>query len=185
MPKVVEERCGHDSHLEKILTVVVEQIKMQHDEIKSMFATLSRSQGGTVQDASKDQYDQLSRDVQKFASDEETGKKFQGNETCYVTEGANLLGSEWCIQLPAYKKLKNKYHCRKETREEEFRAEVVAYLKKQYAEVFKCGLGKRTKSKAKLSLKEQAIPVFKKKRPVPYATAPEWRQKSIGWLPKE
>ncbi|CAJ0596907.1 unnamed protein product [Cylicocyclus nassatus] len=105
--------------------------------------------------------------------DRVTGKMVHGKGTCYVTEGSNLLGLEWCIQLPAYKKLKDKYHCRKVTSEEEIRAEVVADLKKKYGEVFSSDLGKCTKSKAKLVLKSDAVPVFKKKRPVPYASAPE------------
>ncbi|VDM76121.1 unnamed protein product [Strongylus vulgaris] len=79
-----------------------------------------------------------------FAVRDRIGKNIQGNGTCYVTEGTNLLGLEWCIQFLAYKELKNKYHCRK----------------------------------------EQAVPVFKKKRPVPYATAPELEEE-IDWLVAE
>ncbi|KHJ98404.1 hypothetical protein OESDEN_01612 [Oesophagostomum dentatum] len=44
--------------------------------------------------------------------DPTTGSTIQGNGLCYVTESANLLGLEWCIQLPAYQQLKEKYHCR-------------------------------------------------------------------------
>ncbi|VDM83794.1 unnamed protein product [Strongylus vulgaris] len=55
---------------------MVEQVKMQHDEMKSMFVTFCYSQGDAVQDASKDHYDQLSSDVQRFASDEEKGNTF-------------------------------------------------------------------------------------------------------------
>ncbi|KAK6741906.1 hypothetical protein RB195_009650 [Necator americanus] len=91
-----------------------------------------------------------------------TGKNILGNGTCNVTEGTNLLGLEWCIQLPAYKELKDKYHCRMVTKEEANREEIIADLKKQYAEVFKCGLGRCVKTKAKLLLKDNAVPVFKK-----------------------
>ncbi|KAK6023245.1 hypothetical protein OSTOST_11030 [Ostertagia ostertagi] len=44
--------------------------------------------------------------------DRTTGKQFRGNGYCYVTESTNLLGLEWCVQLPAYKELQEKYHCR-------------------------------------------------------------------------
>ncbi|KAK6754871.1 hypothetical protein RB195_013696 [Necator americanus] len=100
---------------------------------------------------------------------QEKPDKIQGNGTCYVTESTNLLGLEWCIQLPAYKELKDKYHCRIATKEEANREEIIADLKKQYAEVFKCGLGRYVKTKAKLLLRDDAVPVFKKKRPVPFA----------------
>ncbi|KHJ76848.1 hypothetical protein OESDEN_23532 [Oesophagostomum dentatum] len=104
--------------------------------------------------------------------DRMTGSTIQGNGLCYVTESANLLGLEWCIQLPAYQQLKEQYHCRLVAEGESKRAEFVADLKKQFAEVFKCELGRCTKTKAKLILKDNAIPVFKKKRPVPYASVP-------------
>ncbi|EYC38278.1 hypothetical protein Y032_0727g1871 [Ancylostoma ceylanicum] len=105
-------------------------------------------------------------------TDRATGESIQGNGTCYVTESTNVLGLQWCIQLLAYKELKDKYHCRLVTQEGTNRAETVADLKKQYAEVFKCGLGRCTKTKAKLLLKNNAVPDFKKKRPVPYASVP-------------
>ena len=41
--------------------------------------------------------------------DRTTGETIQGQGLCYVTESTNLLGLEWCIQLPAYKELKEKY----------------------------------------------------------------------------
>ena len=105
--------------------------------------------------------------------DRTTGETIQGQGLCYVTESTNLLGLEWCIQLPAYKELKEKYHCRMVAQEGWKRAEFVADLKKQFAEVFKSELGRCTKTKAKLLLKDNAVPVFKKKRPVPYASVPD------------
>ncbi|KAK6764580.1 hypothetical protein RB195_024779 [Necator americanus] len=59
------------------------------------------------------------------------------------------------------------------TKEEANREEIIADLKKQYAEVFKCGLGKCVKNEAKLLLRDNALPVFKKKRPVPFASVPD------------
>ncbi|PIO61230.1 hypothetical protein TELCIR_17254 [Teladorsagia circumcincta] len=50
-----------------------------------------------------------------------------------------------------------------------YREEIVAKLKNNYADVFKTGLGRCTKTKATLQLKPDAHPVLNKKRPVPYA----------------
>ncbi|KAK6750393.1 hypothetical protein RB195_002394 [Necator americanus] len=85
----------------------------------------------------------------------------------------NLLGLEWYIQPPVYKELKNKYNCRMVTKEEANREEIIADLRKQQGEVFKCGLGRCVKTKAKLLLRDNAVPVFKKKRPVPIASVPD------------
>nr|CDJ90128.1 RNA-directed DNA polymerase (reverse transcriptase) domain containing protein [Haemonchus contortus] len=49
------------------------------------------------------------------------------------------------------------------------REEIVAKLKINYADVFRAGLGRCTKTKATLQLKPDAHPIFKKKRPVPFA----------------
>lgn len=45
-------------------------------------------------------------------------------------------------------------------------------LERQYPEVFQPGLGKCTKMKAEIRLKPDAKPIFRKARPVPYATLP-------------
>ncbi|XGW10498.1 hypothetical protein V3C99_012186 [Haemonchus contortus] len=105
--------------------------------------------------------------------DRTNGEQNHGNGYCYVTESTNLLGLEWCTQLPAYKELQEKYHCRMVKDSEAIRNSLVADLMKQYAEVFKSELGLCRKAKAKLFLKENAIPVFKKKRPVPFASIPD------------
>ncbi|PIO54458.1 hypothetical protein TELCIR_24179, partial [Teladorsagia circumcincta] len=105
--------------------------------------------------------------------DHTTGNQFRGSGYCYVTESTNLLGLEWCVQLPAYKQLQEKYHCRMVSEADTIRSALVADLKKQYAEIFKCELGRCKKRKAKLFLREGAVPVFKKRRPVPYASIPE------------
>ena len=119
MPKASEERHGHDS-LEKVLSVMVDQMRLQQEEMKlhmqlqqeqmqarlqaqqeqmqvqlqaqqeqmqmqwqaqqeqmkTLVTALTSNQRVAVQDASKDQYDQLSKDVQKFTLDEETGNTF-------------------------------------------------------------------------------------------------------------
>ncbi|KAK6019330.1 hypothetical protein OSTOST_15039, partial [Ostertagia ostertagi] len=81
--------------------------------------------------------------------DRTTGKQFRGNGYCYVTESTNLLGLEWCVQLPAYKELQEKYHCRMVSEADTIRSSLVGDLKKQYAEIFKCELGRCKKRKAK------------------------------------
>ncbi|PIO75597.1 hypothetical protein TELCIR_02348 [Teladorsagia circumcincta] len=35
-----------------------------------------------------------------------------GRGNCYVTEATDLLGLEWCIQMPDYRQLKDQYNCR-------------------------------------------------------------------------
>ncbi|KAL6731503.1 hypothetical protein Aduo_002362 [Ancylostoma duodenale] len=102
-----------------------------------------------------------------------TGITIQGNGTYYVTESTDLLGLEWYIQPPAYKELRDEYHCRMVIQEEANRADAIADLKKQYAEVFKCGIGRCTKTKTKLLLRNNAVPVFKRKRLIPYASVPD------------
>ncbi|KHJ88656.1 reverse transcriptase, partial [Oesophagostomum dentatum] len=83
-----------------------------------------------------------------------TGGTIQGKGLCYVTESTNLLGLEWCIQLPAYKELKEKYHCR-----------MVAQGESQSHHGLEEAVCR--------SLQDNAVPVFKKKRPVPYASVPD------------
>ncbi|VDO84060.1 unnamed protein product [Haemonchus placei] len=64
-----------------------------------------------------------------------SGKQHHGNGYCYVTESTNLLGLEWCTQLPAYKELQEKYRCRMVKEPEATRNSLVADLMKQCAEV--------------------------------------------------
>ena len=61
-------RTREEPQLAKILEAMVEQMRLQHKEMKSLFAALAPSRIPVAQDASKDQYDQLSKDVQKFPS---------------------------------------------------------------------------------------------------------------------
>ncbi|KAK6761989.1 hypothetical protein RB195_022908 [Necator americanus] len=55
---------------------MVEQMRIQHEEMKTLPTALAPTQRTTVQDVSKNQYDQLSKDVQMFVSDEEVGHTF-------------------------------------------------------------------------------------------------------------
>ncbi|KHJ77559.1 hypothetical protein OESDEN_22821 [Oesophagostomum dentatum] len=76
--------------------------------------------------------------------------------------------------FPADQQLKEKYHCtlvaEGKSKRAELKMKLKTDLKKQFAEIFKCELGRCTKTKAKLVLKDDAIPVFKKKPPVPHAS---------------
>ncbi|XGW21465.1 hypothetical protein V3C99_004430 [Haemonchus contortus] len=89
-----------------------------------------------------------------------------------ATENLDIFGWEWIQKVPELGEPLQKYisgvtivadpaaPCREE---------IVAKLKVNHAEVFKTGLGLCTKTKATLRLKPDAHPVFRKKRPVPYA----------------
>ncbi|CAH8535475.1 unnamed protein product [Dicrocoelium dendriticum] len=52
------------------------------------------------------------------------------------------------------------------------KAMAIEQIREKYAPVFREGLGKCTKLQASLSLKPDAVPVFRAKRPVPYAAVP-------------
>ncbi|XGW28165.1 hypothetical protein V3C99_008177 [Haemonchus contortus] len=96
-----------------------------------------------------------------------------GRGKCYVTETTDLLGLEWCMQMPDYRQLKDQYNCRHATATlHNNRTELIAYLRTHFANVFAPGLGRCTKTKAKLFLKPGAQPVYRKKRPVPFASQP-------------
>ncbi|KIH46292.1 hypothetical protein ANCDUO_23654 [Ancylostoma duodenale] len=65
MPRATEDKPS-ESQLEKVLMAMVEQMRLQHEEMKTLFAALSLAQVAAVQETSKNQYDQPSKDVQKF-----------------------------------------------------------------------------------------------------------------------
>nr|CDJ98010.1 RNA-directed DNA polymerase (reverse transcriptase) domain containing protein [Haemonchus contortus] len=100
------------------------------------------------------------------------GKQHHGQGCCYVTENLDIFGWEWIQKVPELVEPLQKYisgvtivadpaaPCREQ---------IVAKLKVSHADVFKTGLGRCTKTKATLRLKPDAHPVFRKKRPVPYA----------------
>ncbi|KHJ98379.1 hypothetical protein OESDEN_01647 [Oesophagostomum dentatum] len=69
-------KANEEPQLARILETMVEQMRLQHEEMKSLFAALAPSQKPAVRDASKNQYDQLSKDVQKFVSGDDTGNTF-------------------------------------------------------------------------------------------------------------
>ncbi|KAL6742097.1 hypothetical protein Aduo_015289 [Ancylostoma duodenale] len=82
-----------------------------------------------------------------FTIFERKGRPTEGTGCCYVTESTDLLGLEWCIQMHDYKELREHYNY-----------------------VFSPGLGRCTRTKARLFLKPGARPIYRQKRPVPFAS---------------
>ncbi|KAK6761466.1 hypothetical protein RB195_022511 [Necator americanus] len=75
MPRGTESKAS-ESQLENFLAAMVGQMQIQHEEMKTLLTALAPTQRTTVQDVSKDQYDQLREDVQMLVSDEEVGHTF-------------------------------------------------------------------------------------------------------------
>ncbi|EPB69728.1 glycosyl hydrolase family 35 [Ancylostoma ceylanicum] len=94
------------------------------------------------------------------------GRPTEGKGCCYVTESTDLLGLEWCIQMHDYKELREQYNCKLASAAiENARDDIVNRLKTRFADVFSPGLGRCTKTKARLFLKPGARPVYRQKRP--------------------
>ncbi|PIO72744.1 integrase core domain protein [Teladorsagia circumcincta] len=78
----------------------------------------------------------------------------------------------WIKQLPDLYKAVKKYQIHRTIVVDHlpaYRDAIIAKFKKKFASVFTSGLGRCTTTKATLMLKPDAVPIFKKKRPVPYA----------------
>ncbi|KAK6758130.1 hypothetical protein RB195_015757 [Necator americanus] len=75
MPRGTEGKAS-ESQLGNFLSAMVEQMRIQHEEMKTLLTALAPTQRTTIQDVSKDQYDQLSKDVQMFVTYEEVGHTF-------------------------------------------------------------------------------------------------------------
>ena len=93
--------------------------------------------------------------------------------TCYVTEhpNLNLFGIDWIEMFGLFDVPINEFchqvHLSKTLPSST--ASMIQMLKRTYAKVFHPGLGHCTKFKATLRLKPGVCPVFRPKRPVPYA----------------
>ena len=109
-----------------------------------------------------------------FSITDNAGGNHQGHGVCHVTESNDLLGFPWIRQLPDFKHLMEKFMIQEVVAVDidAYRDNLVNHLKGTYSDVFAPNLGCCTKTKAMLQLKIDASPVFKKKRPVPYATLP-------------
>ena len=100
------------------------------------------------------------------------GKKWiTGTGLVYISDEIDILGIDWCMQLPEYKTLHSTYHVRSIAKEDidPLRLKIVSELKSNYPGVFEPGLGKCSKAIATLQLIQNATPIFRNKRPVPYA----------------
>ncbi|EYC34161.1 hypothetical protein Y032_0001g28 [Ancylostoma ceylanicum] len=99
------------------------------------------------------------------------GRPTKGTGCCYVTESIDLLGLMWCIQMHDYKELREQHNCKIASAAiENARDDIVNRLKTRFADVFSPGLGRCTKTKARLFLKPEARPIYRQKRPVQFAS---------------
>jgi hypothetical protein len=100
---------------------------------------------------------------------------------CYVTEKLDLLGMSWIQKLRSFKDFLDA-KCGKNvamphdivstslaTAGPNAKDEFIRELRQRFREVFASSLGRCTKAKASLQLKENVTPVYRPKRPVPYA----------------
>uniref|UniRef100_F1KU04 Peptidase A2 domain-containing protein n=1 Tax=Ascaris suum TaxID=6253 RepID=F1KU04_ASCSU len=95
----------------------------------------------------------------------------KGRGYCHVADTQSLLGIDWISQNePLFRSLTEGVICNvSATTLNRLRSTLIARLQKQFPTVFTPGLGRCTKSKAHLTLKPDARPIFRKSRPVPYA----------------
>ncbi|KAL6738862.1 hypothetical protein Aduo_012361 [Ancylostoma duodenale] len=99
------------------------------------------------------------------------GRPTEGTGCCYVTESTDILGLEWCIQMHDYKELREQYNCKLACAAiENARDDIVSRLKTRFTDVFSPGLGRCTETKARLFLKPEGRPIYRQKRPVPFAS---------------
>ena len=100
-------------------------------------------------------------------------KGYPGRGFCYVEDGEEhqVLGIEWIDQLKPFRDVFRQFCC---MAVKSYTPEKVAeHLQHNFPEVFQQGLGCCSKMKAKLVLKPGAVPIFRKKRPVPFAAIPK------------
>lgn len=95
--------------------------------------------------------------------------------TCYVTDipNLNLIGLD-CLHLFGLLDIPLNTVCGQIQRDPKFinQEKYIENLKQKFSSVFKSSVGSCTKTKAVLRLKPDAKPVFRPKRPVPYAALP-------------
>ncbi|EPB67444.1 hypothetical protein ANCCEY_13469 [Ancylostoma ceylanicum] len=102
----------------------------------------------------------------------------EGRGSCHEADTTSLLGLDWIAQdEPLFRRLTEGAICNVSASTlNTLRASLTKQLQKQFATVFASGLGRCVKSKAHLTLKPDAKPVFRKARPVPYAALPRISQ---------
>ncbi|KAK6761333.1 hypothetical protein RB195_022408 [Necator americanus] len=92
MPRGTDGKTS-ESQLENFLAAMVGQMRIEHEEMKTLLTALAPTQRTTVQDVSKNQYYQLSKEVQMLVSDEEVGHTFAYwlNEDAYHKYADDML----------------------------------------------------------------------------------------------
>ncbi|XP_011698848.1 PREDICTED: uncharacterized protein K02A2.6-like [Wasmannia auropunctata] len=90
--------------------------------------------------------------------------------TCHVSSRINLLGNNFFQPLGLWDVPISSLVCNKIVTNSEH--DIVAEVKRKFPQLFSDGLGKCTKTKISLTLKQGAKPVFRKARLVPFAAAP-------------
>ena len=110
-------------------------------------------------------------------------KNFNGYGSCYVSQEVNdIMGLDWMKKLPQFRKLSTDLEnhnisimsIKKDT-------DLIKKIKAKYLNIFKNGLGLCKLTKAKLSIKEGAKPVFCKPRKIPYGRE-QLVEKELGRL---
>ncbi|EYC28570.1 hypothetical protein Y032_0007g3293 [Ancylostoma ceylanicum] len=107
----------------------------------------------------------------------------EGRGNCHVADITSLLGFDWIAQdEPLFRRLTDGAICDVSASTlNTLRASLTRQLQKQFATVFAPGLGRCVKSKAHLTLKPDAKPVFRKARPVPMLLYLASHRRSIDW----
>ena len=87
----------------------------------------------------------------------------------YVLKNSDIFGTDWIEKFNLWDCPMSTF-CRKIESTTSNSVNLKKELKQRFPHVFPGGLGKCSKLKAKLKVKDGAQPVFKKKRDVPFAT---------------
>ncbi|EYC05925.1 hypothetical protein Y032_0079g1259 [Ancylostoma ceylanicum] len=121
---------------------------------------------------------ELSAKIQQFM-DIRQDAKLLGNQP-----SSPLSGLDWIAKNePLFRRLTEEAICNISVSTlNTLRTSLTKQLQKQFTIVFAPGLGRCVKSKAHLTLKPNAKPVFRKARPVPYAALVSHRRSTDWWL---
>ena len=106
-----------------------------------------------------------------FAIVDDANRVYHGHGVCHVIQSNDLLGFPWIEHLPDFQGFVKKFMIQTIQQDELItqRRSLVEHLKEQFPTVFKTDLGCCTKTKATLQIKPGKQPIFKGKRPVPFA----------------
>ncbi|XGW34005.1 hypothetical protein V3C99_018058 [Haemonchus contortus] len=109
-----------------------------------------------------------------FVAVDNRGKAHSGQGVCYVSDDNDLLGIIWIEQIPDFNLVLKRFNVRKvhTLNHDALRDQMITKLRRDFAGVFKPGLGCCLKAKATLQLRPDTYTVSIKRRPVPYASLP-------------